>query len=40
MCAFMQRTLSRLGSLPLIIVAAIEGRALGAGAEVSCSLIV
>ena len=35
MCAFMQRTLSRLGRLPLISVAAVEGRALGGGAEVS-----
>ena len=35
MCAFMQRTLTRLGRLPLISVAAIEGRALGGGAEVS-----
>ena len=37
MCAFMQRTLSRLESLPLVSVAAIEGRALGGGAEVSRS---
>ena len=35
MCAFMQRALSRLGRLPIISVAAIEGRALGGGAEVS-----
>lgn len=40
MCAFMQRTLSRLGRLSLVLklllsVAAIEGRALGGGAEVS-----
>jgi len=39
MCAFMQRTLSRLESLPLISVAAVEGRALGGGAEVSSSLV-
>lgn len=39
MCAFMQRTLTRLGSLPLVSVAAIEGRALGGGAEVSESLV-
>ena len=39
MCAFMQRTLSRLESLPLISVAAVEGRALGGGAEVSGSSI-
>ena len=35
MCAFMQRTLSRLGRLPLVSVAAIGGRAFGGGAEVS-----
>lgn len=35
MCAFMQRTLSRLESLPLISVAAVEGRALGGGAELT-----
>lgn len=35
MCAFMQRTLTRLGKLPLVSVAAVEGRALGGGAEVS-----
>ncbi|XP_078346548.1 ethylmalonyl-CoA decarboxylase-like [Oculina patagonica] len=35
MCAFMQRTLTRLGSLPLISVAAIEGKALGGGAELA-----
>lgn len=35
MCAFMQRTLSRLGRLPLISVAAVEGRALGGGAELA-----
>lgn len=35
MCAFMQRTLSRLGRLPLVSVAAIEGKALGGGAELS-----
>ena len=35
MCAFMQRTLNRLERLPIISVAAIEGRALGGGAEVS-----
>lgn len=34
MCAFMQRTLTRLGRLPLVSVAAIEGRALGGGAEI------
>ena len=34
MCALMQRTLMRLRRLPLISVAAIEGRALGGGAEV------
>ena len=39
MCAFMQRTLSRLESLPLVSVAAVEGRALGGGAEVSGSLV-
>lgn len=39
MCAFMERTLSRLESLPLVSVAAIEGRALGGGAEVSRSLV-
>ena len=39
MCAFMQRTLSRLESLSLISVAAVEGRALGGGAEVSSSLV-
>ena len=39
MCAFMQRTLSRLESLPLVSVAAIEGRALGGGAEVSSFLV-
>lgn len=38
MCAFMQRTLSRLGRLPLISVAAVEGRALGGGAEVSAEI--
>ena len=38
MCAFMQRTLSRLGRLPLISVAAVEGRALGGGAEVSAEM--
>ncbi|KAJ7377855.1 enoyl CoA hydratase domain-containing protein 1 [Desmophyllum pertusum] len=35
MCAFMQRTLTRLGRLPLVSVAAIEGRALGGGAELA-----
>lgn len=35
MCAFMQRTLSRLGRLPLVSVAAIGGRAFGGGAELS-----
>lgn len=38
-CAFMQRTLTRLGRLPLVSVAAIEGRALGGGAEVSRSFL-
>ena len=38
MCAFMQRTLGRLGRLPLISVAAVEGRALGGGAEVSAEI--
>jgi len=35
MCAFMQRTLTRLGRLPLVSVAAIEGKALGGGAELA-----
>ena len=35
MCAFMQRTLTRLARLPLVSIAAIEGKALGGGAEVS-----
>ena len=39
MCSFMQRTLSRLESLPLLSVAAVEGRALGGGAEVSTSWV-
>ena len=38
MCLFMQSTLNRLKDLPLISVAAIEGRALGGGAEVILSL--
>ena len=37
MCAFMQRTLTRLRRLPMISVAAIEGKALGGGAEVNCN---
>ena len=37
MCAFMQRTLTRLARLPLVSLAASEGKALGGGAEVrSC----
>lgn len=35
MCAFMQRTLTRLGRLPLLSLAAIEGRTLGGGAELA-----
>ena len=34
MCSLMHNTLRRLGKLPMISVAAIEGRALGGGAEV------
>ncbi|XP_033126124.1 ethylmalonyl-CoA decarboxylase-like [Anneissia japonica] len=35
MCLFMQNTLSRLQRLPLISVAAIDGRAMGGGAEIT-----
>lgn len=35
MCAFMQRTLTRLARLPLVSIAAIEGKALGGGAELA-----
>ncbi|XP_071964582.1 ethylmalonyl-CoA decarboxylase-like isoform X2 [Antedon mediterranea] len=37
MCLFMQNTLLRLQQLPLISVAAIDGRAMGGGAEITTS---